>query len=578
MPTLSSSFLPDNSPPREDAPEVLIIHVTPPDTLSASDVAAAIGVSTRWLRTLQKRGVIRAIKVGARGVVYTRHEVERYLRSAHVPDTEEWTVGVGGVACPRLGVQLTMLLSPPNAGAKATEAAANHSLALATDSLRIWHMSGTGAVPIMLPRSVVERALLVVSSWNPARATQAWYLLGLLSSTAVRQGKRTGWRLSSRRLRQEIGRYTEVLEPLIAAKIVAVGRSYHAENFSKRFHLDVHGWKKSPLAAVYVHPETEAKIRAHRPAPKPASDEPSPKAPNVAPVRSAPSVTTGPLAYLQTHYGHTELDAAHALRLIVREHDLSAAMTRRYASDFSLEGLLLLSRKLAGCDSAQSGVLSVFKWLTDRQPLTRDLKVRRVHSAVSNLHAAYRPALRLHGSDRLVTLDLKGSQLWLAACEMAKDDVGQTEDGRRFIDICVEADPYAEFYNLAYGRVPSPTERVDYKRTFFKTVYYAKKKTQREDEAAQWFREGFPNVHAYILHRKLTSYRAFPIAMQRKESSIFIDAMVPLFEEARVPLVTVHDSVIVHAEHADIAETFMLRALEPCGLRPTIKRECLWML
>ncbi len=575
----------DNTTACESAatsPEVLVIHVAPPDLLTSKQAAEILGVSERTLSRMQARGDITAVSAGVNGKVSTYRAVDvhsvrlprsvRHTYGSPVRDLEARTVSTS----PRRGVvssnQQCKRAHPSSVGEVVTTPPASIS-----QGLRMSHGPRQIAVPLLVPRAVAESVLPLLENWTPERATKVWTLLGWLTNTKVRQSQKQHERFWTKRLREAMGRYEDALDPLIEAGIIFRTKAYrnlNGKGTAKGYRLLLRGWKGSPLAAVYLHKDTEERIAK-------ALERPV-KAPTVRRRRLANGEytppTTDPMLFLQEHYGHTEIDVQHVLRLIAKVHDLSPAVQRRYVGDTSLEGLLLLSSKVGGSGPAQSGVLSVYKWLTDRQPLSRDSKVRRVHSAVTNLHTAFRPAVRLHGSDRLVALDLKGSQLWLFACEMAKDEVGKTEDGRRFIEWCVSADPYSEFHNLAFGFYPTPQERFEYKRTFFRTVYYARRGNQSTSPEAHWFRKEFPNVHEYILRKKAKSYKDFPIAMQLKESSIFIDSMVPLFAAAEVPLLTIHDSVLVHEAHADTAEDFMRRALAPLGLYPTIKREAMWLL
>lgn len=568
----------------EPSPEVLVIRVEAPDLLTSKQAAEILGVSERTLSRMQARGDIAAVSAGVNGKTSTYRAID--VHSLRLPRSVRHTYGsqagdlesraAAAAAAPLFSMVRPTLqcerAHPSSAGEVLTEPPASTS-----QGSRMSHGPRQTAVPLLVPRAVAETVLPLLENWTPERATKAWTILGWLTSTKVRQSQKRHERFCTERLREAMGRYEEALDPLIEAGIIFRTKAYrnlNGKGTAKGYRILLKGWKGSPLAAVYLHRETEERIAK-------ALERPV-RAPSVRRRRSPngehETTTTDPMAHLQEHYGHTEIDVQHVLRLIAKVHDLSPAVQRRYVGDTSLEGLLLLSSKVGGSGPAQSGVLSVYKWLTDRQPLSRDSKVRRVHSAVTNLHTAFRPAVRLHGSDRLVTLDLKGSQLWLFACEMAKDEVGKTEDGRRFIEWCVDADPYSEFHNLALGYYPTPEERFQYKRTFFRTVYYARRCNQSTSDEAHWFRKDFPNVHEYILRKKAKSYKDFPIAMQLLESSTFIDSMVPLFAAAEVPLLTIHDSVLVHESHADIAEDFMRRALAPLGLYPTIKREEMWLL
>lgn len=579
-PSLAPCGRSDNTTAREStepSAEVLVIHVVPPDALTTKQAAARLGVSVRTLARMQARSAEQGKEL-VDATVGTR--------CARLPSSVRHTYQEGAeslepVRCGGASVSAAPVLRCKRAHPSSQKTLQPTPPASISPRIRMSH-GARQTPPVLIPRALVEVVAPLLEAWTPERATKAWTLLGWLTDVKVRQSQKKRERWCTKELRKVMGRYEEALEPLIEAGLINRSRSYAAKKgkgTAKGYYLTLKGWKGSPLAAVYLHEGTQLRIdKAREKPPRVLKVRRSCKRVNDTPETPCTDNQRDPMAHLQEHYGHTEIDVQHVLRLIAKVHDLSPAVQRRYVGDTSLEGLLLLSSKVGGSGPAQSGVLSVYKWLTDRQPLTRDSKVRRVHSAVTNLHTAFRPAVRLHGSERLVALDLKGSQLWLFACEMASDDVGKTEDGRRFIEWCVDADPYSEFHNLALGFYPTPEERYQYKRTFFRTVYYARRFMQNTADEAHWFRRDFPNVHKYIIEKKAKSYRDFPVAMQRLESSIFIDSMVPMFAAAEIPLLTIHDSVLVHESHADIADDFMRRALAPLGLRPTIKRESMWLL
>lgn len=226
----------------------------------------------------------------------------------------------------------------------------------------------------------------------------------------------------------------------------------------------------------------------------------------------------------------------------------------------------------------------------------------------------------------LVQIDAVNAQaVFLAALIVAEQP--DSDDARRFLDTCGRGRFYEETFAALYGREPSrstePDKRVKYrkprktpdpetgrmysirwgserdawKRRMMGAWLYAHAATQQvtaegiaigglpydadpedeDDDGGEVVSGLWPDVHAYMLRRKLSwkrdedgvlrpgGARELPIAMQRAESALWIDAIVPALERAGVPVWTIHDSAIVPADRADEALAVIEAAYSDAG-------------
>lgn len=238
---------------------------------------------------------------------------------------------------------------------------------------------------------------------------------------------------------------------------------------------------------------------------------------------------------------------------------------------------------------AQKGLASIWYWVrADEHWCLRDPAGRRLHTPVTSLLTELRPALRLCGSDRLVSLDLKCSQLVIAASWMKMDGRAATADAALWLDIAENGgkngrlDLYQQTYAECHGGVvPDAKQRKAWKKALFQDWWYAREQVQGNSEIGKQLAAVFPEVHDWILgkkkagegeKRKKRPHAAFPIELQRRESAIFIDDLALRLKAAGIVAVTVHDSVVVREEDAETAESLMRDALASLGVRVQVER------
>ena len=220
----------------------------------------------------------------------------------------------------------------------------------------------------------------------------------------------------------------------------------------------------------------------------------------------------------------------------------------------------------------------------------------RVHSAVSRMPSRLRPSLLLGGSPTL-ELDVSSAQPLLLSllCMHRLSGTALTGEGsrgflphkwcktapisthaympgdlREYMDICSSGVYYkvlAETVGMSYGTVAAQ-RRV--KRLSCKILFGW---DRPHDPRWQAFRERWPTVQATLDWLKVRDYRNAAHVLQRAESDLMIGGVADGLRRSHpdVPLLTVHDSVIVPVETVDVARAAIGTEWCVVGLEPKVK-------
>ena len=291
------------------------------------------------------------------------------------------------------------------------------------------------------------------------------------------------------------------------------------------------------------------------------------------------------LGYLEQCWRRVSFDVPGALATVLRlvDVDPTAGETGGTDSDYAR-----LSALCEASPRAQAALEAVWRtWVAPDD--TDEVFVRdtygRVHTPVTNMWSALRSSLRIDGDNDLWSIDLRASQLvfavrWMLTAGPWMHQPGQPlpADWSRWIDL-VQSDvcPYRETYRLCRGRLPTNDERAAWKAEFFEGWWYATAWWQDNSPIGQVLAREFPSVHRFIHARKVSSegHAAFPVQLQRFESSCMIDDLVSRLREANVCALTVHDSLIVRGVDRDRALECMRASLDAVlgGVRYEVKVE-----
>ncbi len=227
----------------------------------------------------------------------------------------------------------------------------------------------------------------------------------------------------------------------------------------------------------------------------------------------------------------------------------------------------------------------------------------RVHSPLTNLRRQLRPALRIHGQE-LIEIDVSNSQPLILGFMGAKilagdwslEDVKQLgsagsirepfanlpmvpcggelpADANDFLDVCQTGRFYETVAELWEPLRQSPIAKIAIKRLSFKYLLFGP--VRRGNVFWEAFNERWPSMARILEALKHGDHGRTSRASQRIESHLLIEGVVGQFllYHPRVPIQTIHDSVLVTVEAAEIAVSAIHAQFDRIGLKPHIKQK-----
>ena len=198
----------------------------------------------------------------------------------------------------------------------------------------------------------------------------------------------------------------------------------------------------------------------------------------------------------------------------------------------------------------------------------------RIHCLPNRLSTHLRSELTLHGSD-VVEIDLANSQPFFLATMFESSSLTDAVTAGEFYErINVQlATPLDLTDDDARGRFKQDVLSVIY-ATPNKGVDYTKLSTWKQADTAKAMEAAYSGITAFIdAYRRTHGKTALPIAMQRLESSVFIDGVLATLQTRGIPAIPIHDSVMCRMEDASEVEGLVCDALiGETGLNPIVKR------
>lgn len=205
----------------------------------------------------------------------------------------------------------------------------------------------------------------------------------------------------------------------------------------------------------------------------------------------------------------------------------------------------------------------------------------RVHTNVANLPRQYRHYLRL--ADReLVAIDIATSQPLLLAIMLSRSQ-SQSRPGPAAQAICAPCSDsdLSEFLadcraGMVYDRIAGITgyDRDDVKGLFLAVIYGEPQ--HMETKVGKAIRDLYPSVFAAAVDLNYSlGHGGLPRRLQRIESGVMIGRVAGrlIREQPAMPLVTVHDSVLVPPEYVELVEDVIAEEwTSEFGFAPLTKR------
>lgn len=177
----------------------------------------------------------------------------------------------------------------------------------------------------------------------------------------------------------------------------------------------------------------------------------------------------------------------------------------------------------------------------------------RIDTNLTNLRSELRQFIDI---DNLVQIDIKNSQPLLLStlldpllCRENKF----LEEMESFIDKCFGGNLYDHVFQLFYKKTTKVLTRKEIKNIMF-AILYSKPGSYRKEKAI--FGEIFPNILEWIEKRKGKNHQKFAINLQKIESSMCIDTILPRLHSKGIMCFTVHDSWII--DNTQLEETISI--------------------
>ena len=200
-----------------------------------------------------------------------------------------------------------------------------------------------------------------------------------------------------------------------------------------------------------------------------------------------------------------------------------------------------------------------------RASFRRDATAGRLHTPITNLPSYLRSCLRLDGSNDLVHLDIHTCQPYLIL-KLARDvEVHPGRHprmgGRRLLSPDVEVH---EWMGKEIG-----LSRQEAKGAFIKMLFQI---NWVKSASKNLFQARFPAIAQLLFVMKLGDHRGLAEALQAYEAHAIIELVSTRFAKEEIPLLTIHDSVIVPANHEQRATAIIREELTAfVGTEPRIK-------
>lgn len=263
-------------------------------------------------------------------------------------------------------------------------------------------------------------------------------------------------------------------------------------------------------------------------------------------------------AWLATQALGADLNLAAATQHLLEAAGMTVESAQALVATSSFNSISEAVAEVAGSVTATEvmyRLLPAWRWKVDgRVWVSRDPSGWRVHTQVSSLSSRLRRFLKFpgRGPEPLVEIDATNSQAVFLA-RVANQALACAET-REFADVCGRGLFYEETFNAVHNRPPTFAERAEWKERVMALWLYADLTCQVGCSVGKALGARFPQLHCWMADLKAKKGTAFlPCQMQRAEAHVWIDSLMPRLEHLRIPVLSVHDCIIIPAEFADSA-------------------------
>jgi hypothetical protein len=206
------------------------------------------------------------------------------------------------------------------------------------------------------------------------------------------------------------------------------------------------------------------------------------------------------------------------------------------------------------------------EWIRDKDWFFKaDPNTGRVFNNVTSLPKVLRQFLRLDGKP-LVEVDVANCQplllLGLYDGEGERDQFRQVAQNGTFYE-CLDSE-----LEKPYGA----QRRDELKVKVFTQIFFDRVRA-KPSKLCQAFARKFPVLYGKVLALKEPAYRNLALRLQTDEAAIVIGKVVDgIARTSKIPVLTVHDSLLTLAEHVDeVKQRMEFGFLGSLGVKPTLK-------
>lgn len=195
----------------------------------------------------------------------------------------------------------------------------------------------------------------------------------------------------------------------------------------------------------------------------------------------------------------------------------------------------------------------------------------RIDTNLTNLRSELRQFIDIKD---LRQIDIKNSQpifLSLLLDSLLCGEMKFTKEKKSFMDKCFRGDLYEYIFSFFYKKTQKQLTRKEIKNIIF-AIFYSKPGSYQKEKNI--FKDIFPEILNWIEKRKGNNHEKFAIELQKMESSMCIDMILPLLHLNGISCFTVHDSWIVKQDDLDNALNIIKNSfMDKYGMIPSFSQE-----
>jgi hypothetical protein len=201
----------------------------------------------------------------------------------------------------------------------------------------------------------------------------------------------------------------------------------------------------------------------------------------------------------------------------------------------------------------------------------------RIYTNLSNLSTDLRNFLYHKKHNQiLINLDIRNSQPYIFSLLLTEKYRGKElpYDVKQYIELTASGKFYEHVMSLlgmSKEEIADNIKRKEFKIEFFGKIFFCNTHYSIRTREGKIFAKNFANVYALINEYKEEAYQKLAIEMQHNEAKVILGEVGTKLKTKKIWFNTIHDSVVVLAEHAEQVKEIVLASFrKSIGIAPTI--------